>query len=268
MVHHDAVRDVDDPEPLGGRRGGPPDRAERGHHAVEQRQRYLELGPELANMNHLIHMLRHRRFWSKDPDDKATDPTIVFYEREIARGIAQAMTGKPEEGKATLTALSRRLEKLLRNKGRVIYLSVCVAAALAVALLASVALASSISIDRNQLALAIIMGAVGALLSTATGLRRLKIDASSTPSMNWIYGGQRMLVGVLGAVVVYLALRAGVATDLLPGVGATETLDPYKLAFVSVLAGFSERMVPNLLDREQNGDRQGETDPAKQSSPA
>ena len=80
--------------------------------------------------------------------------------------------------------------------------------------------------------------------------------------MNWIYGGQRMLVGVLGAIVLYLAVRAGVATELLPGTsdvtaGAAEPakpFDPYKLAFISVLAGFSERLVPNLLDRDEKKD--------------
>ena len=113
----------------------------------------------------------------------------------------------------------------------------------------------------SEIALAAIMGSLGALLSTAVGLRSLKIDASASLVMNWVYGGQRMLVGVLGAIVLYLAIRAGIASDLIPGLPTDPASDGsfgyYKLSFVSVMAGFSERLVPNLLDREPGEDNDG-----------
>ena len=73
-----------------------------------------------------------------------------------------------------------------------------------------------------------------------------------------VVAGLTMLFGVLGAVVLFLAVRAGIALELIPGLPASAStvgsLDPYKLSFISILAGFSERLVPNLLDREADED--------------
>ena len=230
--------------------------------AAEQRERYLSLGPELAHMNHLIHLLSQYR-WPRrrDGEPPEASATQLYYERELARGIAQALTGDADEGKATLAALAKRLEKRLRNKGRVIYFAMCLISAFIIVVLASLFLANATGLDRTEMALAAIMGSLGALLSTAAGLRGLRIDAGATWVMNWVYGGQRMLVGVLGAVVLYLAVRAGIAIELIPGLpsgtAATGNLDPYKLSFISILAGFSERLVPNLLDRERGDNGEG-----------
>ena len=227
-----------------------------------QRERYLTLGEELAQLNHLIHLLSHS--WLQALGFKSMqgrDLNRPYYEDEMVRGIVQAVAGDVTQGKATLEALAGRLEKRLCNKGRVTYFGVCLIVTVLVAFAAWTVWFSSTGAIQ-EIALVAAAGAIGALLSSAAGLRALKIDPGATLFMNWIYGGQRMLVGVLGAVVLYLALRAGLATELIPGLpeagaGAAlpkpAPLDPHKLAFVSILAGFSERLVPNLLDRR--GDR-------------
>ncbi len=268
--------------------------------AADQRDRYLALGQELAHMNHLIHFLPQGvRWWRRKKngdvpvfaaltssaagrrqtgtgDGLGGNATSTYYEREMARGVAQALTGDAEAGKATLITLAKRLEKRLRNKGRVIYFAmalisaaVIAAAALLFLVFAAAPLAEilpgSTGVDVRELTLVVIMGSLGALLSTAVGLRSLAIDASATLSMNWLYGGQRMLVGVLGALVLYLALRAGVGTGLVSitvsgaadGTIPATIPDAHKLAFVSVLAGFSERLVPNLLDRQSDSSANG-----------
>lgn len=230
--------------------------------AAQQRELYLKLGEELSQLNHLIQLLPRLRPRKKFLSRKGTEgpkfvtnlnPVSIFYERELARGIAQALVGDAEMGKATLASLAKRLEKRLRNKGRVRYFSVCLFSALAIVTFASWFLVNSTGIVWSEVAMAAIFGSVGALLSTAVGLRNLSIDADSTLFMNWIYGGQRMLVGVLGAITIYLALQAGVVLELLSGANGSSLvtpLDPHKIAFISILAGFSERLVPNLLERD------------------
>ena len=263
--------------------------------AREQRNRYLALGSELARVNLLIDLLprpvaldpgRWRATLTGAGAEPLHDRARAYYERELARGIAQALLGQPEQGKETLAALAGRLEKRLRNRGRVAYFGMCLGLAVGIALLASYALAWPVGLNLPELSLAAIMGSLGAVLSTAAGLRSLQLDASAMSVMNFVYGVQRMIVGVLGAVVLYLAMRAGVVLDLLPfavetgqataGAGADaagtagaggagaggadggmQPLDHYKLAFLSVLAGFSERLVPNLLDRNANGNGEG-----------
>ena len=260
-----------------------------------QRQRYVALGSELAYINYLVDLLRPRRsrlHWLpwKRPGRPVTghagkgdagagtalraeaerevarleDPARVHFERETARAIAQALIGNPEQGRASLAALTAQLEKRLLNRGRVAYLAVCVACAMAISAIAGYFLTEDIGINGPELALAAIMGSVGALLSTAAGLPALRLDPSAVWRMNVTYGVQRMLVGVLGAMVLYLALRAGFVHQILPGaegVPADEHMDAYHLAFLSVLAGFSERLVPNLLERTADGAGETATPP-------
>lgn len=234
-----------------------------------QLKSYLTLGAELAYLNHLNTVIAHggatRRFLDfvgrkafgaqTTEEPSAARSCLVAVEREIARAIAQALCDDVEGGKATLKALTQRLEKKLRNTGRVKYFGVCVAVAAAIALAAWWWFGDALAMNSTELAIVAIMGSCGALLSTAVGLRRLRIDASASQFLNFVYGGQRMLVGVLGAVVLYFALKAGVLLDTIPWAATADgdATDIHKLAFVSVLAGFSERLAPNLLERKAEG---------------
>lgn len=227
--------------------------------AEVQWQRYAALGSELAQVNYLVDLFRPRRkkrAGAEGDDQIPEDSARMHFEREMARAIAQALLGNPEQGRASLAALTASLEKRLRNRGRVVYLAVCVVSAIAISGLAALFLSNGVDISVKEVALAAIMGSIGALFSTAAGLPALRLDPVAVSYMNFVYGGQRMLVGVLGAVVLYLALRAGFVHELLPGadgLGENETMNAYQLAFLSVLAGFSERLVPNLLEQTANG---------------
>ncbi len=99
------------------------------------------------------------------------------------------------------------------------------------------------------------MGGIGALFSTTVRLQLMAVDPMVSLSMHWIYGGQRVLVGVLGAIIIYFGFKSGIVDGLLRPVADSSIpreIDLYWLAFISVLAGFSERLVPNLLDGKAN----------------
>ncbi|MEM6489225.1 MAG: hypothetical protein AAF677_13335 [Pseudomonadota bacterium] len=238
--------------------------------AATQRQHYLALGRELAEMNHLIQLVAppyvkwlFRRLGVEIAQ-------LTYYEREMARGIAQALEGDPEQGRATLTALARRVERRIENRGRVMYFAVTVVVSSLIMAGGVALLEDQANIDWQQIGIATVMGALGALFSAAAGLKAMKIDTASTTLMSWIYGAQRMLVGVLGAVVLYFALRAGFFEGIVPtAVDGSGTVDADKLAFLSILAGFSERLVPNLLDRESDAATSDRDPPARDGpSPA
>jgi hypothetical protein len=231
--------------------------------ARKQRQAYMSLGPELAELNQQIEMLRNgwarwitwlwQRLGARD------DPQLAYCERETARGIAQALDGRPDEGRQTLADLSQRLAKRFGNVLRVLYFSICALAALEI----TVALAiytdgmspahtdTILGLQTFQLSVAAVMGCLGALLSTAIGLRNLAIDPAASLTINITYAVQRMLVGILGAVVLHITLKSGIVSALIGTAQVTGGEDSaiYKLAFMSLLAGFSERLVPNLLER-------------------
>ena len=111
--------------------------------------------------------------------------------------------------------------------------------------------------DLKKFAIAAMMGGIGALFSTATSLKRLEMDPLLNPYVHLVYASQRILVGVLAAVILLFGFQSGVLFDLLSppnsvtpqfvNTGDAETDLLYWIGFMSVLAGFSERLVPNLL---------------------
>lgn len=240
--------------------------------ANTQRENYMALGPELADLNQQINLLKagwaRALAWITHRTGLADDPRLNYYEQETARGIAQALSGQPDKGRETLSDLSLRITKRLRNILRVLYFSICVIVTLKVTVglgiyakhLTSPANETILGLNVFELCVAVVMGCLGALLSTAIGLRNLSIDPAATLTMNITYAFQRMLIGALGAVILVIALKSGILHNLLGTTQNTASDDDaiYKLAFMSMLAGFSERLVPNLLDR--TADRISEND--------
>lgn len=224
-----------------------------------QKMAYIALGPDLAAFNHLIHTLKPRNIPFTDQtmgQGGIGSVNLVHYERELARCIAQALLGQAEIARNSLTDLRRRLAARISNRGRVVHLMINV-------VLVAIAVAGAILFARSnytsvfqfnviETGLAIMMGSVGALFSTTVRLQSMEVDPTVSPSMHWIYGAQRVLVGALGALIIYYGFKSGVVAGLFqPVSGAvdlTQNFNPYWLSFVCVLAGFSERLVPNLLD--------------------
>jgi len=233
--------------------------------AKTQRENYLSLGPDLADLNQQINLLKAgwiqalasiiRRLGFPE------DVRNTYYETETARGIAQALSGQPHNGRETLSDLSKRISKRLSYYLRVLYFATCVLATFAITVALSI-FTEQMPLPRTEtilglnifnISVAAVMGSLGALLSTAIGLRSLSIDPAATLAINITYAIQRILVGVLGAVILHITLKAGFAHNLLGTTpNCTTGEDPAdKLAFLSVLAGFSERLVPNLLSRKE-----------------
>lgn len=224
-----------------------------------QKLAYLGLGAGIADFNHLIHTLKPRTIPFTDhpiAGGAAGGSSLVHYERELARCIAQALLGQAEIAKSSLADLRNRVAARISNRGRVVHLMInvlLVAAAVVGALaFAKSGYTSTFGFDVKEMGLAVMMGSIGALFSTTVRLQSMAVDPTVSQYMHWIYGTQRILVGALGALIIYYGFKSGVVNGLFQplsgAVEATKTFDPYWLSFVCVLAGFSERLVPNLLD--------------------
>ncbi|WP_193170338.1 hypothetical protein [Nisaea nitritireducens] len=231
--------------------------------AQTQRENYLSLGPELADLNQQINLMKvgwaRVLAWIAHQFGFPEDPRHNYYEQETAKGIAQALIDQPDKGRETLSDLSKRISKRLSNFMRVLYFTVCVVATVAITIglaiyterMPTPATETILGLNKFNVSVAAVMGCLGALLSTAIGLRSLSIDPAATLTINITYAIQRMLVGILGAVILHIALKSGLINNLVGTAQNTgaEGNAADKLAFLSVLAGFSERLVPNLLDR-------------------
>lgn len=224
---------------------------------IEQRRIYLSMGADIAGFNHMIQTLRPITLGQTTlPQLPKRREAIIHHERELARCIAQVLTGDAEGARVALASLRDRLAAQIANRGRVIHLLINLALMASVWIIALLILdfgyQPRFGFEVKDIALAAVMGSAGALFSTAVGLKQMQIDPMVGRLMHWIYGGQRVLIGVMGAVFLYFGLKSGILDGLfqpLQGeVTAPATLDLHWLAFVSVLAGFTERLVPNLLD--------------------
>ncbi|TRD23583.1 hypothetical protein FEV53_00775 [Palleronia caenipelagi] len=234
--------------------------------ARTQLKSYLSLGVSLAEIEHLRGLWDDGldfRWWNpfswKQPVSKRRKQiSELAHNREVARCIAQALIGDVAESKAGLSALRERWAAQNRNWMRVVHLMVNILLVLFVVIFCLTLVrsnyVSAFGFNAKEMTLASMMGAVGALFSTTVGLRNMAVDPSVRMIVHFVYALQRIMVGVLGAMVLYIGLRAGVLFELMaPGLQEAEPIGPsqdferYWLAFASILAGFSERLVPNML---------------------
>ena len=182
----------------------------------------------------------------------------MHYERELARCIAQALLGEPDKALAALQDLRSRLASQISNRARVVHLGINLILVFSVFVIALLfawsRYESAFDFETRELSLAIMMGAVGALFSTTVRLQSMSVDPTVTFLMHWVYGAQRVIVGSLGALAIYFGFKSGVVNGLFQpdatAIGPGTEFNLYWLSFVCLLAGFSERLVPNLLDSQ------------------
>ena len=89
-------------------------------------------------------------------------------------------------------------------------------------------------------------GTLGGFLSIASSLRTLDIDPSSTLR---VVGGSRILLAVISSLTLFFAIRAQIAftSFVFDSSGTTGSTGIWATRFLLVAAGFSERLVPNLI---------------------
>ena len=85
-------------------------------------------------------------------------------------------------------------------------------------------------------------GSLGAFLSVSLNLQRLQIDPEAPRLMNTISAVSRIIIGMIGAVFVFLVIKGNLILGLL-----ADLKNPAAILAIAVLAGFSETFVPNAL---------------------
>ena len=187
--------------------------------------------------------------------------------RETAWALALAFENDKAEAagepKEILTRVDARLRSLVRSHYRKRYClaNLCAFAAIeAILLVLSIALVQFGRDALNQYAVYAMFGGLGAFLSVITGIRWIDIDLNLSPWEHIFAGTTRILIGVVGAIVIGLALDSRfidptfggnadvVSSTSVPESGAIAPRYALKL-ILSFLAGFSESLAPNLLRR-------------------
>jgi hypothetical protein len=230
--------------------------------AKELRQRIADLGGLRASIEDLRN---HSSF--------AHSNEAVRAGRELAWALTQAFEDESdppsERPKEILTRVDARLRSLVKSHYRKKYViaNLVAFAAIEVVLLLTAAITGHAALAGNMGALQryslyAAFGGLGAFLSVITGIRSVDVDINLKTWEHIFAGATGILIGVVGAVVVALALDSALidptfgsnaqpsAADAKPNVGVSGLERKLALSLIfAFIGGFSESFVPNLLRR-------------------
>lgn len=189
--------------------------------------------------------------------------SAVRYDRRVADALVTALEGDVAHARALLTEVKNDIINERTSMARTRYM--CLALGLVTAILVLMGLVSASWFDRihqfspsmEAVWSAISGGAIGAFFSIAVGLKGRTILIDFRNRENASDAILRILIGGISGGLILCLLRSGIVN----GVVKAETLDPSNpdsysdlLVFViGFIAGFFERLVPNLLTQTNLG---------------
>ena len=83
-------------------------------------------------------------------------------------------------------------------------------------------------------------GCIGGFFSVSIRLRKMSFEREIPGITYVLYGFERMIISICGAIIALLAIKGGIAFEF-----AKSSI--FTILLVSVAAGFSETLIPNLL---------------------
>jgi hypothetical protein len=223
----------------------------------DQRLLLSSLNPTRGEINGLIDGWR----LSRSGDHHAL---AKLFDRRVADGLTVALQGQPEHGLQLLTALKADVLEERTSAARRDYLLVA-SATMMLVVAASLVLfrvmenkAFNTTLE-NGLSLAGLLtwpaaiGSVGAFFSIALAIRSRTILTDLQTNDNRSDAILRIVIGSLSAVILVCLLSGKLVAfsvgDTPIGSEALPLTSPALMLVIAFLAGFSERMVGNLLDR-------------------
>jgi hypothetical protein len=185
------------------------------------------------------------------------------YEWQIAESLRLGLVGQKDAAKRTMEAAIENVVAQRVSDGRTSYLVWAGTLVLgAIALLGAVAVGMGYFLGYTPeqlrpglgyLMLATGSGAMGAMLSTAIALRDRTVGTDGWKS-NGVDSGTRIMIGVISAALLYTLLESNLLSNFYVSIDQLskgQTTQIWNVALVvGFLAGFVERLVPNLLEKK------------------
>jgi hypothetical protein len=187
-------------------------------------------------------------------------PCRNVYDRQLAYALQLALDSELEGARAIIGAAKASVLANRAASGRFQYLKWSFGtAAILIALLSLASLLIPFQEASGDLWLAAKAGLVGAAFSIALAIRRRTVALDTEPLDNITDGALRLLIGVTGAGILLLLFTSGIMPSLKIGDAdfKSSTLTWQMVVVVGFVAGFLERLVPDLLDKRNSPDNGG-----------
>lgn len=160
-----------------------------------------------------------------------------YYPR-IAAAVSECLKGNDEIGIRIIKHLIKSANSTLEHKSKIWYFISCLGFVLFINLIGILVI---YKYGWNETKAMITMcGSLGGFISVATGLDKIKIDTDAGIFTNCFFGLARIMLAVFFAFIIYVAIKSNI---ILGNVAD----NVYALYLFSILGGFSETMVPNIL---------------------
>ncbi len=204
---------------------------------------------------------------SIQPDRKEDTKTINPL---IAKGIILALDDKTDEAKKILEIAKKRLKKFNEDYRIFRYLKgsffMSIRFMLVIILLKIMPTLLPDLFNNTfdlfkipeEFFVVIFFGALGGFLSVAYGIRRgahdIDLDFGSNIER---LAASRIYIAVISSLIIYSALRGEIVSGLSISLSENSnicTIPTLRIAFISAIAGFVERLVPDLLTNKANKD--------------
>lgn len=222
------------------------------HHPISYPPKYAEIMNRVA----YLETISTTHFAGTTNDKERRE--LTEFRRLLGEGVARLLDGDDKAAVQIIDIAEKVLTDRSLQRARIWYLgsAACLAGAIALVciLLWYMRVNARVVIGSNafDVLLCAGAGAAGALISIIMRVREVSLNASAGYLLHYFEGCARVVVGVLGAFLVALAIKANLL------VGAITRFDTPILAFASMaticfVAGASERIVPNLIRRIETG---------------
>jgi len=178
------------------------------------------------------------------------DKGLAYYDGQIAHALQVALDGDVEKAKEIMAQTVTRAEEERAGRGRIQYLLYGLATAAVFLVVLGIGYAAvSFAKPANNLWLAAIGGAIGAVFSMSIAIRSRTVALDLYRNANIADGALRILVGVIAAGVLILLMATNIIPKLQVGGGALtgEAATWETILLVGFIAGFLERLLPDIL---------------------
>lgn len=220
--------------------------------AIAQRKALVPLNPLRGQINGLIDGWRRPRVAHRGAETGDVEPTLLTkadsYDRRVGDALTLALEGDVKTAADLLATVRAEILSERVSWARMEYLSLAFGLMLLVfAIVAFVTHFVLFSREELDLWRAAAAGGVGAFFSLALSVHGRTILPDLQRMANWLDALLRMIIGVIAAIVLLDLVRTGAVTIALGTNDASSQNAWASVLMIGFLAGFSERLVADLL---------------------